>query len=107
MTKIELKKKIKALGKITDTARNSIICSLVGHSRISTYCFGYRNCARCGDQVGDSLGSIDPGAKEAVIVGHNCKACKANFKECTWKDKLFVKDPFAKDEEKAKILEVL
>lgn len=96
ITKAELKKKIKALGKISEEQRNSIICSLVGHSKISTTCFGYRNCARCGEQLGDSLGSIDFGIKNAVIVGHNCKVCKANFKKCDWRDKLYVKNPLTK-----------
>ena len=91
----ELRKKIKALGKISDDQRNSIICSLIGHSRISTICFGYRNCGRCGEQLGDSLGSIDPGAKEAVFIGHKCPTCKENYKKCDWKDKLYCKDPFA------------
>lgn len=74
--------------------RNSVICSLIGCSRISTTCFGYRNCGRCGTQLGDSLGSVDWGIKEAVIIGHNCPECRANYKKCDWKDKLYVKNPF-------------
>lgn len=100
----QLKKKLKALGEITDEQRNEIICSIVGHSRIKDTFFGYFNCARCGQQLGDILGSIYPYASQTVIVGHKCKTCKENFKKCDWKDKLFVKDPFAKDENKAKYL---
>lgn len=107
ITKAQLAKKIKALGDIEVEQRNSIICSLIGHSKISTTCFGYRYCARCGDRLGDSLGSIDYGMPEAVIVGHNCPTCKENFKKCDWKDKLFVKNPFAKNYEKSKFLEIL
>ena len=107
LTLSELKKKIKALGKIDAATRNSIICSLVGHSHISTMCFGYRYCARCGDQVGDSLGSIDMGVKEAVIVGHNCPECKKNFEACTIFDKIFVRNPFSKNYEKSKFLETI
>lgn len=103
----ELKKKIKALGKISDYERNSIICTLVGHSRISKVFVGYRNCCRCGAQLGDSLGSVDYGVKEAVIVGHACTMCKKNFKECTVFDKLYVRDPFDKDYESSKYLAVL
>ena len=107
LTLPQLKKKVKALGKLSDEKRNGIICTLIGHSRISNTCFGYRHCARCGDLLGDSLASVDYGIKEAVIIGHGCPECKANFKECTWKDKLFVRNPFAKNCERSKYLEVL
>ena len=96
MTKKELKKKIEALGDIDLETKKSIICSLIGHSRISTTFFGYRYCGRCGQQLGDSLGSIDLGASGSVIVGHNCKVCKANYKKCNWKDKLYCKNPMTK-----------
>ena len=91
----ELKQKITALGNITEDQKKSIICAIIGHSKICTTCFGYRYCGRCGAQVGDSLGSIDYGVKEAVIIGHNCDSCKANYENCDWKDKLYCKDPFA------------
>lgn len=71
------------------------VCSLIGHSRISIHCFGYRYCARCEALVGDSLGSIDTGAEQAVIVGHNCPTCRANFEKLTWQDKVYAPDPFA------------
>lgn len=97
MTKKELKTKVEALGEISDDQRNNIICSLIGHSKICTGFMGYRYCGRCGDQLGDSLASIDPGATEAVYVGHKCEKCEVNWKKCTWKDKLYCKDPFAVD----------
>jgi hypothetical protein len=77
--------------------RNEVICSLIGHSRICTAFWGYRHCGRCGAQLGDSLGGVDYGAKEAVIIGHNCSICRENYKKCDWRDKLYVKNPF-KDE---------
>ena len=95
-TKIDLLKILKKLPIKDKGHRNSIICSLVGHSLICTTCFGYRYCGRCGEQLGDSLGSVDYGIKEAVIVGHNCKECRANYKKSTWKDKLYVPNPFKK-----------
>ncbi len=104
MTQKELKGKIKALGKIDLETKKSIICSLIGHSKISTTCMGYRYCARCGEQLGDSLGSIDFGIKDAVIVGHNCPICKKNFKKCNWKDKLYCVDPFKKESKKSSYL---
>lgn len=93
MNKKQLKEKIDSLGEITLEQRNSIICSLIGHSNIQTTFFGYHNCGRCGEQVGDSLGGIYFNNDE-VIIGHNCDTCRDNFKKCTWKDKLYVKDPF-------------
>ncbi len=94
MTKKELLAKLKALGPISEQQRNDIVCSLIGHSRIQTYFFGYYNCARCGAQIGDSLGGCYSGAEKAVIVGHSCPTCRENYKKCTWKDKLFCPDPF-------------
>ncbi len=95
-TKKEL---LEVLGKIpikNKDQRNVLVCGLIGHSKICTTCFGYRYCGRCGDQRGDSLGSVDFGMKEAVIIDHSCKECKKNYKNCTWKDKLYVKNPFTK-----------
>ena len=92
MTRKELLVKLSALGKITDAQRNEIVCSLVGHSRIKTFCFGYFNCARCGAQVGDSLGGSYSG-DEDVIVGHGCTKCHENEAKLTWRDTLFAPDP--------------
>ena len=93
----ELKKILKKIPfKFGDKQRNKIVCSLIGHSRISTMCFGYRHCGRCEDLLGDSLGGADYGKEESVLIGHNCPTCKKNYKKCTWKDKLFVKNPFTK-----------
>jgi hypothetical protein len=94
-----LQKILSTLPIKDDDRRNTIICSLIGHSNICSTCFGYRYCGRCSAQLGDSLGSIDFGASEAVIIGHKCDKCKANYELCTWKDKLYVKDPF--EEEKS------
>lgn len=94
MTKKELKQKIEALGELKHDQKMSIICSLIGHSNICTAFFGYRYCGRCGDQLGDSLGSVDYFAKQAVLVGHKCDTCIENYKDSTWKDKLYTKDPF-------------
>jgi ribosomal protein L37AE/L43A len=92
----EVKDRIKGLD---DKTAKRIVCALVGHSKIQNFCFGYYTCARCGMQVGDSLGSIYPGAETAVIVGHNCSKCQKNFKECTWKDTFLSPAPFEKKKE--------
>jgi (p)ppGpp synthase/HD superfamily hydrolase len=78
-------------------SKKSVLCALVGHSRIQTYCFGYFNCARCCAQVGDSLGGVYPQAESVVIVGHDCKTCRKNAKELTWRDTLLSPDPFKRD----------
>jgi hypothetical protein len=71
-----------------------IVCALFGHSNIITTCFGYIYCARCGAQVGDSLGGYYDNPK-SVIVGHKCGTCKANYKRLSWKDKLLAPNPFS------------
>lgn len=91
----ELEQRLSALGEITDQQRNEITCSLIGHSRITTYCFGYHYCGRCETQIGDSLGGSYV-AKENVISGHDCPTCRENYQKCTWRDTYRVKDPFAK-----------
>ena len=85
---------LKRVADLDEEQRNAVVCALVGHSRIQTACFGYFNCGRCGEQVGDTLGSIYPGAKQAVIVGHDCETCRENAKQLTWRDRLFAKEPF-------------
>lgn len=97
ITKKELMAKLKILEPKDKKQRDDLVCSILGHSRISTGWFGYRYCARCSDQLGDSLGSIDLGAKGSVLVGHNCKECRKNYKQCTWRDKLYCPDPFKND----------
>lgn len=71
-----------------------IICAITRHSKISETCFGYRYCGRCGDQLGDSLGSVDYGSSQAVLIGHKCEKCVENYKNCTWVDKLLTPNPF-------------
>ncbi len=95
-TKKELLEVLEKIPMRDEEHKKKIICSLIGCSRISTTCFGYRNCARCGTQLGDNVGSMDYGATEAVVVGHNCKTCRKNYKKCTWKDKFLVENPFKK-----------
>ena len=96
MNKKELMEKIKAVGDITEEQRNGIVCTLIGHSRIVTTCFGYVSCSRCKDQIGDTLGGCFE-LKECVIVGHNCDGCRKNYEKLTWRDKLYTPEPFTEE----------
>jgi len=105
ITTAELAQVLRAIPKrlMTKELRTQLVCALVGHSKIITMCFGYMNCSRCGEQVGDTLGGASS-AKGYVVVGHACKECKATYKQLSWQDKLYAADPFPKKkpERKAK-----
>ena len=92
MDEAEVNRRIEGLP--TEQAQ-SVICALVGHSKIETICFGYHYCARCGAQVGDTLASVYSGAEEAIVVGHNCEVCRENYAKLDWRSKMLAPDPFA------------
>lgn len=85
--------------KLTDNQKKQIHCVKHGHSHIVTTCFGYINCARCKDQLGDTLGgsfNLD----SYVVVGHvgrhdlkdkGCY-CTENYESLPEKDKKLI-DP--------------
>lgn len=79
-----------AMPNLDDEAKGKLVCSLIGHSNIVETCIGYVFCARCGDQIGDALGSVYNGS-HVVIVGHDCDICRANSKGLTWRDTFLVK----------------
>lgn len=81
-TVADVEARIKGL---PDEQANAVVCALIGHSRVQDVCFGYWNCARCGAQVGDSLGS-SYNASHVVAVDHHCDDCRRNVKGLTWKD---------------------
>lgn len=78
--------------KLMDIIRKAF-CATYGHSNIVENCFRYRYCARCGEQVGDSLGGYYRNPNE-VIIGHNCDVCRENYKKMGWKDKFLCPNPF-------------
>lgn len=88
ITKKGFLEKLSLLGDVDLDTKKKIVCAMIGHSNIQTTCFGYVYCGRCGDQVGDVLGSCYTNDKQ-VIVGHNCQTCQDNYEKLTWKDKLF------------------
>lgn len=93
-TQDELEAKLAILQPESDQQRNDIACALIGHSNIIETCIGYVHCARCGAQIGDSLGGVYSN-ENAVIVGHNCETCRENYRTLTWQDKLFCPDPLS------------
>lgn len=94
----ELLEKLAVLGVMEDDARNQVVCSLIGHSKIQEFCFGYYTCSRCGAQMGDSLGSTYYDAPNVVVVGHDCPTCRENYGKLEWHHKIFTPDPFIKPE---------
>lgn len=91
MTRAEVLKRIRGL---TLEQKRAVVCSLVGHSRIVTGCFGYVYCGRCEARIADALGGLNADAENQVRVGHNCKTCRANYKKLDWRHKLLAPDPF-------------
>ncbi|NSW82739.1 MAG: hypothetical protein HPY90_05600 [Syntrophothermus sp.] len=93
MEKNELISKIESLGINDESQRNKVVCALIGHSKIVSMCFGYVYCGRCDEQIGDTLaGGFD--ASKCVVIGHNCKTCRENYKNLTWEDTIYCKQPF-------------
>jgi hypothetical protein len=82
----------KLIGLDEETQKN-VVCALVGHSNVLTFCFGYHHCARCSAMLGDSLAGAYRNA-DGVYVGHDCAECRANADRLTWKDTLLTPDPF-------------
>ena len=83
------------IAKVPKDKRANVVCSLIGHSRIVTGCFGYIYCGRCGSQVADKLGGAGYlQAEKCVQVGHNCPTCRKNFRAMGWIDKFMVPNPF-------------
>ena len=89
MTRSELSAKLKVINPESKQQRNKLVCALIGHSRIRTFFFGYNYCARCEDQLGDSLGGVFKVSDE-FIQGHTDKECLDSLKAMDWKDKLYV-----------------
>jgi ribosomal protein L37AE/L43A len=80
---------------LPEETQKKMVCAMIGHSRIKEVSWGYWYCARCGEQVGDSIGSCYQGEND-VIVGHDCNVCRGNLATLTWKDTFMAPDPFAK-----------
>ena len=90
MNKKEVLQRIKGLDEDT---QKRMVCALIDHSRIVSFCWGYITCGRCGETIGDTIASTFS-LKEKVIINHKCDTCKKNYKSMGWKDKFLVDDPF-------------
>ncbi|MGE0674897.1 MAG: hypothetical protein AB7O64_17780 [Methylibium sp.] len=88
MTVDEARSRIEGLDH--DTAR-SVICALLGHSKVQKVCFGYWYCGRCETQIGDSLASTFDGSR-SVVVDHHCDVCRQNLAGLTDADRLLLPD---------------
>lgn len=90
MGQVTLAQVRKRLVGLNREQSKSVACSLIGHSRVVTMCFGYVYCARCGDQIADKLTGQFESAETAVVVGHDCDQCLANLKALTERDLFLV-----------------
>ncbi len=73
-----------------------IFCVFFGHSDILDGFMGCMDCARCGERLGDTLASTYSNPR-AVIIGHDCSECIANYKKMGWINKVLVPNPFKED----------
>lgn len=55
--------------KLSEEQKRRIFCVKNGHSRLLDAFFGYHYCARCREQLGDSIGGAYSN-KDAVYVSH-------------------------------------
>ena len=93
MREMALKEVKSRIGGIDEEVQQKMVCAMVGHSRLLTQCFGYHHCARCGAQVGDSLGGSfrDVDNKMGLtIINCACEKCSTSYAAFTWKDLFMV-----------------
>lgn len=96
MTKRQL---LTTLKTVPEELKTSVVCAMIGHSKIISLCFGYVKCARCDAQI-DQFGSVFD-TTDSVIMRHNCEICQENFKKLGWKDLYLCPDPFAVEDVEA------
>lgn len=70
----------------------AMICAAFRHSRVLDTFFNYQYCARCGAQVGDTLGGVGVGGP---VVGLNfpadCEKCAHD--QMTFMDRFLIRKP--------------
>lgn len=68
----------------------TIFCAVFRHSHIVTNCMWYKNCGRCGEQLGDQLmRGLQSGPGGYFQAGQSCKCsdCRQAFETLTWLDR--------------------
>lgn len=85
---------MEQLAKMPEKYHAQMACMIVGHSMVQSHCFGYWNCCRCGEQVGDSLAGSYSGA-DVVSLGHDCDKCRENAKALNWTDMVLLPEEAA------------
>lgn len=81
----KVRKELKELG-----GKGKEICKKKGHSNMVFQFWGYVHCARCGEQIGDRLGGMFPGASMMIGVecsDRPCKVCDPLIKKLNKFDK--------------------
>jgi len=69
----------------------SVWCALFQHTPIQDTFFGYWNCARCGAQLGDSLGgAYTGGIPVSGLHEPGCETCVGIYREMKWYDFVMV-----------------
>ena len=88
----------------------SIFCAIFRHSHLVTNCIGYKYCARCGAQLGDSIGGTGLPVPPHFLIGQTCQCdnCQKAFDGLTWLDRFmcpkaeFPTDEYVASEKKKK-----
>ncbi len=69
----------------------AVICALFGHSRLVTNCMGYKDCARCGERLGDVIAGAGlptgPGGYYQIGQRCQCEQCRQSFDTLRWIDR--------------------
>jgi hypothetical protein len=71
--------------QLTQEKKMKHYCIDHGHANYVTKFWGYVYCGRCGQQIGDQLGSIFD-TRELMVIGHKCKVCNAIRKKLSKMD---------------------
>ena len=80
--------------KLTKQQEMQIYCVKNGHAKIVEMCFGYVNCKRCGDQIGDTLAGVFD-LSTYVLDQHDCDQCQLNYRKLKRVEKAYCGNPFS------------
>src|SRR6266404_4200137 len=71
-----------------------IFCAVFRHSHLATNWMGYKDCARCGARMGDTLAGIGLPVPPFYGLGQscNCSKCWESFSSLNWIDTFLVRE---------------